>query len=96
MWVAITMFAQLAVGFGPAPEVVGTWKEGPVRLEVTADGRFDWAIGARASDGKWSADATVLSLRTEAGEVTYAWRIEGDTLILADPRGSEMVLRRAR
>lgn len=95
----VALAVALLVGTGAArtePAVVGTWTHGSVRLAVAQDGRFDWAVGPRASEGRWSADASLLSLTTSVGEVTYAWRIEGDRLILSDPRGAEVSLARCR
>lgn len=93
----VALAIALLAGSGAArtvPPVVGTWTHGSVRLAVAGDGRFDWAVGPRASEGRWSADASLLSLTTSVGEVTYAWRIEGNRLVLSDPRGAEVRLTR--
>jgi hypothetical protein len=74
--------------------VVGAWTGGSLALTVQADGRFDWAIGRRVTDGTWTRGAQLLSLATDQWERVYAYRVEGDTLTLYDVDGTELVMHR--
>ncbi|MEZ4319535.1 MAG: hypothetical protein R3F61_18610 [Myxococcota bacterium] len=75
--------------------VVGRWTGGSMALSVNEDGRFDWSVGPHSTDGRWTADASLVSMATDRGEVTYAYRVEGDTLTLAEADGTELVMKRA-
>ncbi len=74
--------------------VVGEWTGGTLGLSVDADGRFDWSVGDRVTDGTWTRGAQLLSLATDQWKRVYAYRVEGDTLTLFDVDGTELVMRR--
>lgn len=95
----------LALAAGPAQaqdravtdtQVVGEWSGSALQLSVDADGRFDWSIGDRVTDGTWTRGARMLSLATDQWKRVYAYRVEGDTLTLFDIDGTELVMQRAQ
>lgn len=95
LWAALALALTTSAALAE-DDVVGTWRGGPMTLSVAADGHFDWAVGPEVTDGRWKADRDLVSMQTERAIVTYAYRIEGDTLTLFDPAGSELVMERQR
>ncbi|MCB9679539.1 MAG: hypothetical protein H6737_30820 [Alphaproteobacteria bacterium] len=76
--------------------MVGRWTGGSMELSVRDDGRFDWSVGQRSTDGRWVADGRLVSMQTDRGEVTYAFDVRDDELTLFEADGTEIVMKRDR